>query len=208
MVAKRRPRGRVARRLILLLQRLEAERGFSCYPVNIRTYRNELADWVSRAELSEVREVLESRGWTEAPFQGDWRQIVEDAGRGPLVLPSGSDELELTARQISCHPFRPSPQPLRVWMSSPWEVLLQGPPGFSSAVIAMAKHGLTPAGRGDRIWVTLSQDPKDCEWARVVERLTSSVASIVVVVDLPQQADTNSVSCFLKKCGIALLPFP
>ena len=29
---KRRPRGRVARRLILLLQRLEAERGFSCHP--------------------------------------------------------------------------------------------------------------------------------------------------------------------------------
>ena len=113
---KRRPRGRVARRLILLLQRLEAERGFICHPTYIR---NELADWVSRAELGEVQEVLESRGWTEVPSQGDWRQIVEDARSGPLVLPSGADELELTARQISCHPFRPAPQPFRVWMGSP-----------------------------------------------------------------------------------------
>ena len=81
-------------------------------------------------------------------------------------------------------------------MGSPWEVLLQGPPGFSSAVIAMARHGLTPAGRGDRIWAALSQ--KGGEWARVVERLTSSVASIVVV-DLPRQADTSSVSRSLEK---------
>ena len=65
---KRRLRGRVARRLILLLQRLEAERGFICHPTYIRTYWNELADWVSRAELGEVREVLESRGWTDLWF--------------------------------------------------------------------------------------------------------------------------------------------
>ena len=55
---KRRPRGRVARRLILLLQRLEVEKGFTCHPTYIRTYRNELADWISRADLGEVREVL------------------------------------------------------------------------------------------------------------------------------------------------------
>ena len=41
---------------------------------------------------------------------------------------------------------------------------------------AMAKHGLTPAGRGDRMWATLSQEFKGWEWARVVERLASSVA--------------------------------
>ena len=83
---KRRPRGRVARRLILLLQRLEVEGGFTCHPTYIRTYRNELADWISRADLGEVRDVLSKQGWVEAPFEGDWRQIVEDARSGPLVL--------------------------------------------------------------------------------------------------------------------------
>ena len=57
---------------------------------------------------------------------------------------------------------------------------------FSSAVIAMAKHGLAPAEKGNRLWATLSQDPRGCEWSRVVERLT--VASVsVVVVDLPDK---------------------
>ena len=42
--------------------------------------------------------------------------------------------------------------------------------------------------------------PQKLEWARVVERLTSSVASIVVV-DLPRQADTSSVSRSLEKMG-------
>ena len=71
---------------------------------------------------------------------------------------------------------------------------------FSSAVIAMAKHGLAPAERGNRLWATLSQDPRGCEWNRVVKRLTAASVSIVVV-DLPRQADTSLVSDFLSKSG-------
>ena len=174
---RRRPRNRAARRLVLLLQRFEAEREFSCHPTYIRTYRNELADWISRADPEAVRESLTQQGWTETPFQGEWRQIVEDARSGPLVLPAGPDDLSVVARPISCHPFHPAPRTLKVWLDSSWEVVLQGPPGFSSAVIAMAKHGLGSAGNSDRVWATLSQDPRGFEWAPVVERLTSSTYS-------------------------------
>ena len=87
-----RPRGRTAWRLILLLQRLEVEKGFACHSMYMRTYRNQLADWVSRADLLEVRSSFDSQGWVETPFQGDWMQLLEYTLCGPLVLPAGPDE--------------------------------------------------------------------------------------------------------------------
>ena len=194
---KRRPRGRVARRLMLLLQRLEAECGFTSYPTYIRTYRNELADWVSRADLDEVRAKLATQGWSEVSFEGDWRQIVEDARCGPLVLPTG-DVLERTAQQIACRPFSPSPVPSRVWLDTTWEVVCQGPVSFASAALALAKHGLEPAAGSDRVWASLSQDPHGAEWQRVVERLTSGPCKIVAV-DCPRQTDTAPILEFLRK---------
>ena len=78
-LSKRRPRSRAARRLILLLHRLEVECHFRCVPVYIRTYRNQLADWLSREELAKVRFDLEAEGWVEVEFFEDWQQLVEDA---------------------------------------------------------------------------------------------------------------------------------
>ena len=93
-LAKRRPKVRAARRLILLLHRLGVESCFRCVPVYIRTYRNQLADWVSREEISRVRAELLEAGWWESVFQEDWSQLIEDpspfAGRGAL-LPSWLD---------------------------------------------------------------------------------------------------------------------
>ena len=62
---KRRPRNRFARKLICLVQRLEAEQGFSWSAVYIRTYRNVLADWVSRSDPQEVATTLDAQGWTQ-----------------------------------------------------------------------------------------------------------------------------------------------
>ena len=194
---KRRPRGRVARRLMLLLQRLEVECGFTSYPTYIRTYRNELADWVSRASLGQVRVKLAAQGWSEVSFEGDWRQIVEDARCGPLLLPT-HDTLERTARQIACRPFNPSPVPSRVWLDTTWEVVLQGAVSFASAALALAKHGLEPAGTSDRVWASLSQDPHAVEWQRVAERLTSGPCQ-VVAIDCPRQTDTVPILEFLRK---------
>ena len=71
-LAKRRPKVRAA---------------FRCVPVYIRTYRNQLADWVSREEISRVRAELLEAGWWESVFQEDWSQLIEDARFGPLTLP-------------------------------------------------------------------------------------------------------------------------
>ena len=50
-LTKRRPRNPFARLMICLVQRLEAEHNFTCHSVYIRTYHNEMADWISRAPL-------------------------------------------------------------------------------------------------------------------------------------------------------------
>ena len=50
-LTKRRPRNPFARLMICLVQRLEAEHNFTCHSVYIRTYHNEMADWISRPQL-------------------------------------------------------------------------------------------------------------------------------------------------------------
>ena len=55
----RRPRNRTASLLIRLVQRLESESNFTVHPSYIRTYRNQLADWLNR----EVLELSESSWW-------------------------------------------------------------------------------------------------------------------------------------------------
>ena len=69
---KRRPGNRVASLLVRLVQRLETEANFTVHPVYIRTYRNQLADWLSRADLEELRAQLRAEGWDETPEQIKW----------------------------------------------------------------------------------------------------------------------------------------
>ena len=160
---------------------------------------------MSRADLDEVSAKLATQGWSAVAFEGDWRKIVEDARCGPLVLPTGGDVLERTARQIACRPFSPSPVPSRVWLDTAWEVVCQGPVSFSSAALALAKHGLELAVGGDRVWASLSQDSHGTEWQRVVERLTSGPCKIVAV-DCPRQTETGPILEFLRKKNFSCTP--
>ena len=84
---KRRPRPAAARQLILLLQRLEVEHQFSCYPIYIRTYRNHLADWISRESPEVVPTELSSQGWTRDVLDPVWAEILDILRTGVLRLP-------------------------------------------------------------------------------------------------------------------------
>ena len=143
----------------------------------IRTYRNELSDWVSRADLEEVSITLQAPGWTEVPFRGDWKEIVADDRCGPLVLPSGQDDLEVVAGR-SPATRSVQPPPLNGWLDS------QGPTAPSSAVLAMSKHGVEPTAREEKIWASLFQDPRGLEWDRVRRRLEGDPCA-VVILDFP-----------------------
>ena len=103
---KRSPGNRVASLLVRLVQRLEAEANFTVHPVYIRTYRNQLADWLSRADLGEVRAQLHSEGWEETSEDIRWDQFLLDAGRSALAFPVGEDVSAQKARQLT-HQFGP-----------------------------------------------------------------------------------------------------
>ena len=60
---KRRPRNAVARHLIRLLERLEAQYDFRVEGLFIRTYHNHVADWLTREEAEKVHRELSARGW-------------------------------------------------------------------------------------------------------------------------------------------------
>ena len=67
---KRRPRNRFARKLICLVQRLEAEQGFSCSAVYIRTYRNALAVVEKAGNCIDPEEELaieQLQAWRKSP---------------------------------------------------------------------------------------------------------------------------------------------
>ena len=86
--------------MICLAQRLEAEYDFTCHSVYIRTYHNEMADWISRAPLEEVAENMSARGWTKVECLDYWESLLRGASRSALVLP-GKDPLEQEAMQLA-----------------------------------------------------------------------------------------------------------
>ena len=88
---KRRPRNRASSLLVRLVQRLESENRFTVHPVYIRTYRNQLADWLSREDLQIVRKQLAADGWTEVARGLQWEDFLRDAERSALVYPTGDD---------------------------------------------------------------------------------------------------------------------
>ena len=86
-IAKRRPNNLLARHLIRLIERLEAQFGFTLVGFFVRTYHNEVADWLTREELRKVHDELEREGWERLEPPAEWGQIVADAKDLLLRLP-------------------------------------------------------------------------------------------------------------------------
>jgi hypothetical protein len=198
---KRRPRPKTARQLILLLQRLEVEYDFSCYPVYIRTYRNHLADWLSRENPELVHHQLGAEGWVRETLAPDWAEILEILRTGALRLPGESGALAKVARRLTQVDGLPDPAP-RISISSGWCVFLQGPASLSSVAIALAKHGHTPRQEGSRWWVTLTQDPTGKEWGRALQCLAEQEPLDLVLVDMPRQVEAQVVEKDLCSLGL------
>ena len=73
---KRRPSNRIASLLVRLVQRLESEGNFTVQPIYIRTYHNQLADWLSRESLDTVKAQLEADGRKETLTSINWEQFL------------------------------------------------------------------------------------------------------------------------------------
>ena len=78
-LSKRRPRHQLARHLVRLVQRLECAHEFVVTSMYVRTYHNDVADWISLEKLPIVHSTLATKGWTRREPPCDWGQLVADA---------------------------------------------------------------------------------------------------------------------------------
>ena len=62
-LARRNPKNPLARHLIRLVERLEAKYDFHITSLFVRTYHNEVADWLTREEVKKVHDDLKRAGW-------------------------------------------------------------------------------------------------------------------------------------------------
>ena len=193
---KRRPRNRAASLLVRLVQRLESENHFTVHPVYIRTYRNQLADWLSREDLQVVRNQLSAEGWTEVATGLQWEEFLRDAERSALVFPTGDDPQGNVARQLT-HPADPAPKPLRqVCLRVPWQPLhVEDYPEITSCGIALRLFGIWDTGDHPYAWYTFSQDPSGRERKRLSKVLETHGHRLKkLVIDCPRQMETAPLS--------------
>jgi hypothetical protein len=77
----------LARHLLRVLERLEALHNLQVTCFFIRTYHNEVADWLTREELPKVRETLAVKGWKKLEPPEHWGQLLNDAHQRLLRIP-------------------------------------------------------------------------------------------------------------------------
>ena len=198
---KRRPRNRAASLLVRLVQRLESENHFTVHPIYIRTYRNQLADWLSREDLQVVRQQLAAEGWTEVATGLQWEEFLRDAERSALVYPTGDDPQGHVARQLT-HPAEQAPKPLRqVCLRVPWQPLhVETYPEITSCGIALRLFGIWSSEDQPYAWYTFSQDPSGRERKRFGGVLGANGARLKkLVVDCPRQFDITQLDHMLRE---------
>ena len=198
---KRRPRNRASSLLIRLVQRLESENHFTVHPVYIRTYRNQLADWLSREDLQLVRKQLVADGWTEVATGLQWEEFLRDAERSALVYPTGDDPQGKVARQLT-HSAELAPRPLKqVCLRVPWQPLhVEEYPEVTSCGVALRLFGIWRPGDHPFAWYTFSQDPSGRERKRFEKVLKAQGHRLrKIVVDCPRQLDSTCLEQIMEK---------
>ena len=163
-----------------------------CTLFYIRTYRDQLADWLSREDLQVVRNQLSAEGWTEVATGLQWEEFLRDAERSALVFPTGDDPQGNVARQLT-HPADPAPKPLRqVCLRVPWQPLhVEDYPEITSCGIALRLFGIWDTGDHPYAWYTFSQDPSGRERKRLSKVLETHGHRLKkLVIDCPRQMET------------------
>ena len=177
------------------------EYDFSCHPIYIRTYRNHLADWISRESPEVVHSELCAAGRERDALESDWAEVMEILRTGALRLPGESSALASLATALAQSEGLSSPPP-SIALTSQWSVFVQGDVRLSSAGIALARHGLSPSQEGTHWWLTLSQDPSGSEWAAGQQVLASQEHLSFVCIDVPRHCDPLPLTEELEEMGL------
>ena len=113
-LSKRRPKHPLARHLLRLVQRLECLHEFVVSAIFVRTYHNDVADWLSRERLHIVHDTLATQGWNRLEPPAAWGQLAADAREHLLRLPGEEGPVaEAALRHKALRRAPPVPRPLQ-----------------------------------------------------------------------------------------------
>ena len=208
---KRRTKHPVGRHLIRILELAEATYNFRVVTaLYIRTYHNQLSDWISRTVLAIVHDRMKKEGWLRVEVPTSWCEIVEEAKERILKLPGakgGAVTLALQLHQrrkklVLAKPLQPKGSLLefgsllahyaRAWTEAGGTAQIAR---LSEDIIGldMIWPGKASAGEGHAIWcVSLSLDPSGKERKTLSQRLGQTCPQ-VVVIDAPTQLDISQL---------------
>ncbi|CAE8601345.1 unnamed protein product, partial [Polarella glacialis] len=201
---KSRTKNRLARHLIRLLQRLEMENRFTTTGLYIRTYRNELNDWLTREDEVEVHRKMAEDGWTRVPSPMCWLETVRDASRHVLRL-SGEmgGPAKLAAQLAHTAEAIPGPPQMRA-QGSLWD----GNQGTMSSYARgwKAWGGEVRSKADDCHWWTkaLSLDPHGAEIRGLLSQLDIGRPIRGILVDMPHGKSVAPIAEELRKRGYAI----
>ncbi|CAE8678476.1 unnamed protein product, partial [Polarella glacialis] len=201
---KRRTKNRLARHLIRLLQRLEMENRFTTMGLYIRTYRNELNDWLTREDEVEVHRKMAEDGWTRVPSPTCWLETVRDASRHMLRLPGEmGGPAKLAAQLAHTAEAIPGPPQMRA-QGSLWD---ENQGTMSSYARGWKACGGEVRSKADDChWWTkvLPLDPHGAEIRGLLSQLDIGRPIRGILVDTPHGKSVAPIAEELRKRGYAI----
>ena len=195
----RRSSNRYVRALLLLLQRLEAEEGFTVDGTYVRTYHNTLNDWLTREDEGVVAHTMEAAGWTRLQVREGWEELLREAVRPSLKLPgetgSSADfaiQLAAPPEEVKAFPRKRISAPVRGSLHQ-----LRTHSGLLSFEVGWSKGGGTLSTLEEADWIvgTLSHDPYGFEAKGIRQQFQRNCSSSSLLIDSPQEV---SAKCLLE----------
>ena len=192
----RRAANRYVRALLLLLQRVEAENGFSVDCVYVRTYHNTLSDWITREDQIKVKEEMKSKGWKRLELQDNWEELLRQAVHPTLRIPGEQGDWATLAQQLA-----KTAEPPRAFPGSTRPLALKGTlhqARLGSLLLSFEegwrRGGGFPSSLEEASWVVgvLSNDPQGKEIAQFEKLLKSARPDARILVDHPREISKAS----------------
>jgi len=203
-LTKRRPKNALARHLLRVIERLEAEHGFMITSFYVRTYHNEVADWLTREEVKKVHSVLARAGWHRMEPPAAWGEIAADAHDRLLRIPGETGPLAEAALRHRALRRPANPQASRPLVGQAGLELGGLLQGYRDAFLKLGGSEVADGQRAAWIMTSLTMDPRGFEVEVLLTRVGQDKPT-TVVVDMPTGHSTVKLEKALKQLGYTLI---
>ena len=202
-VNTRRSKVRASRLLIRVLNMVEMRYNVVVVCGWLRTYHNEMADFITRCSEGEYRQKIQEKGWKHVEVQGRVEQALEDSRQfGPCFLGWCEDE---DRKEILCLKERRLQRQVPAGVEIFWEEIMvrefvEGRRTVKDFEAARRAVGRPPkAGAKVVVMGTLGPDESNAAFGRMVNLADEEVW--LYVVEGPRSSDWGKREAFFRKNG-------